>query len=174
VLYQLDETNQTRFRDGEGFELMVRMVKAKGFAKDCAIKVLDYATANNQANCKRFVDAGGLKFLFPAFMGKGAKKTAKLHGASEVAAVEEHCVAIVSAMFALLPARSIQMKRLLAKFLSGDLEKTDRAVELFLKYSTKVGGGVVAVVGLPRCGGGVGLVLTLPMVPWTRWMLSTL
>ena len=130
---------------------MVRMMKEGKFSKDCAIKVrpllcvaacactaywtplqtLDHAVANHAANCAHLIEAGGLKYLFPAFMGKvrgrlwlcarvrarvpwacphgcragdqGSKKTAKMHGQSEVAAVEEHSVAIVASMFSLLP-----------------------------------------------------------------------
>lgn len=72
-----------------------------------ASQTLDHAVANNAANCQRLVDAGGLKYLFPAFMGKGAAKTAKLHGASEVKAVEEHVVAILASMLTWLPEDSV-------------------------------------------------------------------
>ena len=95
------------------------------------LQTLDHAVANHAANCAHLIEAGGLKYLFPAFMGKvrgrlwlcarvrarvpwacphgcragdqGSKKTAKMHGQSEVAAVEEHSVAIVASMFSLLP-----------------------------------------------------------------------
>jgi beta-catenin-like protein 1 len=63
--------NQGRFRHSQGFELMVRCMKEKNHAGTCALKVLDFATQNNPANSEAFVASGGLKVLFPAFMGRG-------------------------------------------------------------------------------------------------------
>ena len=62
--------NQDKFREGEGFELMVRVLKGKKFARFGALKALDYATSNSKSNCERFVEAGGLKYLFSVYMGK--------------------------------------------------------------------------------------------------------
>jgi beta-catenin-like protein 1 len=43
-----------------------------------AVKVLNYALSGDseaaQANCRRLVDANGLKAIFPLFMGKVKKK----------------------------------------------------------------------------------------------------
>jgi len=66
--------NQGRFRHSQGFELMVRCMKEKNHAGTCALKVLDFATQNNPTNCEAFVASGGLKVLFPAFMGRGVVK----------------------------------------------------------------------------------------------------
>ena len=68
---QLLPANQERFRAAEGFELMLRCVHESGFARFGALRTLSHAVAGNAANCAAFVDAGGLKALFPAFMGKG-------------------------------------------------------------------------------------------------------
>jgi hypothetical protein len=62
--------NQDLFRHAEGFELMVRFLREKLFAKHCAVKALDFAVARSVDNCVAFVTADGLKALFPAFMGK--------------------------------------------------------------------------------------------------------
>lgn len=62
------------FIDAEGVELMVLIMKDKKAAKTRAIKVLDYACQTDTEEGKkcgeRFVEAMGLKTLFPVFMGK--------------------------------------------------------------------------------------------------------
>jgi beta-catenin-like protein 1 len=62
------------FNDAEGVELMVLIMKDKKAAKTRAIKVLDYACQTDTEEGKkcgeRFVEALGLKTLFPVFMGK--------------------------------------------------------------------------------------------------------
>jgi hypothetical protein len=62
--------NQQQFRECEGFELMIRIVREKQFSKHCAVKVLDYAVMKHTENCVALVAAEGLKVLFPSFMGK--------------------------------------------------------------------------------------------------------
>ena len=74
--------NQGRFRHSQGFELMVRCMKEKNHAGTCALKVLDFATQNNPTNCEAFVASGGLKVLFPAFMGRGVVKACLKQGSS--------------------------------------------------------------------------------------------
>ena len=68
---QLFQANQERFRAAEGFELMLRCVHESGFSRFGALRALSHAVAGNAVNCAAFVDAGGLKALFPSFMGKG-------------------------------------------------------------------------------------------------------
>ena len=95
-------SNQTLFRHAEGFELMLRMMKEQKYARHCAIKVLDFAVSKSASNCDKFVEIGGLKTFFPAFMGKKLlSKSAK----NQVSAneVEEHVVAIVESLLSNLP-----------------------------------------------------------------------
>jgi len=68
--------NKGRFRHSQGFELMARCMKEKNHAGACALRVLDCALQQSPVNCEAFVAAGGLKVLFPAFMGKGVVRTA--------------------------------------------------------------------------------------------------
>ncbi len=49
---------------------MVRIMREKMFAKHCAVKVVELAVARSPASCAAFVEADGLKTLFPFFMGK--------------------------------------------------------------------------------------------------------
>jgi beta-catenin-like protein 1 len=75
--------NQTRFRHSEGFELMLRCMKERRLARALAVKVLDYAIQGSDGNCGHLIEVGGLKTLFPSFMGvnyrKADKKTKKKH-----------------------------------------------------------------------------------------------
>ncbi|EKX52315.1 hypothetical protein GUITHDRAFT_65479 [Guillardia theta CCMP2712] len=60
--------NLAAFVEGEGIELMVIMLQARKFAARCALKVLDYSLSRSNAACERFVNAAGLKTLFPGFL----------------------------------------------------------------------------------------------------------
>lgn len=56
--------------------------REKTLARIRAVKVLNYALSGEEGGrdrCIRFVDASGLKALFPLFMGKGNKKLKKSH-----------------------------------------------------------------------------------------------
>lgn len=53
---------------------MLMIMREKKYARKCAVKVLDYVLTNNATNCDRCIDAGGLKSIFPIFMGRGLKK----------------------------------------------------------------------------------------------------
>ncbi|CAM9865567.1 unnamed protein product, partial [Hapterophycus canaliculatus] len=66
--------NQQRFRQGEGFELMLRCLREKKHAAWCAVKVLDFALTDHSNNCERLVEVGGLKAVLPVFMGRGAAR----------------------------------------------------------------------------------------------------
>lgn len=61
--------NQARFRVHEGFELMMRCLKERKLAALGALKVIDFAIMNNLENCEKLVAVGGLKYMFPVFMG---------------------------------------------------------------------------------------------------------
>ncbi|KAG5177688.1 Catenin-beta-like protein [Tribonema minus] len=140
---QLVAGNQTRFRHSEGFELMIRCLREKKYAALCAIKVLDYATTNNAINCEHLVDCGGLKAIFPVFMGRAAaRKLRKAHKLSrgDARSLEEHCISLVSSLALYLedmPAHD-SLSRFVAKFLEDDYEKTDRLMELYVEYASRV------------------------------------
>ncbi len=74
--------NQGKFRECEGFQLMVRCMKEKNHAGICALRVLDVAIAGMPANASAFVSAGGLTVAFPAFMGKGVVGAVGLTGSA--------------------------------------------------------------------------------------------
>lgn len=51
--------------------------RSKKFSRKSALKVVDFALAGHEGNCKYFVEILGLKTLFAAFMKKGKKKNRK-------------------------------------------------------------------------------------------------
>lgn len=151
--------NQTRFRRAEGTELMIRMMAEASFARYGALKVLSYAVAAQSGrNCEALIDAGGLKEVFPAFMGKGTAHTRKLHGLDAAKDEEQRAISIVASCMDLLPFPSpsllatgkladpafigpgggVHRLRVLAKFKEGGHEKIDRLVELIRRYEDKV------------------------------------
>jgi beta-catenin-like protein 1 len=133
--------NQTRFRHSEGFELMLRCMKERKYARALAFKVVDYAVQHSLSNCERFVDSGGLKTLFPGFMGqnyrradkkgrdggkkdKGKKKHLQLDFA-EGEELEEHIISILCSLIShtVLEPGKPAWKRLVCKFVEDDLAK---------------------------------------------------
>lgn len=136
---------------------MLRIMHENGFCRFGALRSLSYAVANSARNCEAFIAAGGLKQLFPAFLGRGLSQTRKQHGAESAEQEEEYSVSIVSYCLQLLPnpqpgqapetGRGLEKLRLLQKFREatgesagggGSREKIDRLVELHVQYGRKV------------------------------------
>ena len=159
----LSRGNQGRFRAAEGFELMLRIVHENGFARFAALRTLAHALDGaGTRSCEAFVAAGGLKAVFPAFMGRGLAQTRREHGARAALQEEEYAVsAIASCLQALpppapgargvpAPGAGLERLRLLAKFKeeaadaggagggAGRLEKIDRLVELHVVLGERV------------------------------------
>ncbi|KAI8084798.1 Catenin-beta-like protein [Halteromyces radiatus] len=136
-----EEKAKTLFLEGEGIELMLIMLKEKTLARIRAVKVLNYALSGSDdaahANCTRFVDAMGLKALFPLFMGKGNKKLKKIHKSFVESEDEEHILCIILSMLRHLSCDDIQRLRLLNKFTEDDYEKVDRLVEMKQYYEER-------------------------------------
>ena len=135
--------NRDMFLEHEGFELMMKCLKEGAYAAGCALKTLSFAITSSTASCVRFVEVGGLKYLFPAFMGKSTtknftkKKGVKLElEQSAISILSELCSRLV-----LFPEdvgmRSI-FPRLMSKFSENDQEKVHRCVELLTKYKLEV------------------------------------
>jgi hypothetical protein len=66
--------NQEKFRVGEGFELMIRCLSEQKYAASCAIRAISYAVIENKANAEKFIDVGGMKYLFPMLLGRSLPK----------------------------------------------------------------------------------------------------
>jgi beta-catenin-like protein 1 len=121
------KTNQDVFSAEKGVDLMLVLMRKRVYARVAAFKVLDYATQNNAANCESFVDMGGLKLLFSAFMGNTLKKSESKHEAE----FEERSVGMILTL--ILSLSDVRYMRVLRKFQEKDLEKVDRLLELYVE-----------------------------------------
>ncbi len=154
--------NQARFRQSEGVDLLLRCLREKKGGFLGAVKALDSALLNSVPNCEKLVELGGLKAVFPLFMGRGWGAALKGKRQGEREALTEQVASIASSLCMLLmhtpeavagaasegggkregkkaAAREVAEARLLGKFVEGECEKVDRAVELFVTYHAKVG-----------------------------------
>ncbi|OBZ88806.1 Beta-catenin-like protein 1, partial [Choanephora cucurbitarum] len=132
--------NKVRFLESEGIELMVLMLKEKTLARIRAVKVLNYALGGeqNREKCIRFVDASGLKALFPLLMGKNNRKLKKSHASAfHESEDEEHITCIILSLLRSLKQSDVQRMRVLLKFTENDYEKVDRLIEMKEQYEQK-------------------------------------
>ena len=178
----LNEQNVDTFLKGQGVELMLRCISERVNSGFGSLKVLFFCMAGSgsssslqsyKAASETFVEAGGLKLLFPIFMGRKSAmpKPAKCTDAGNIkllkkyatcteqgtkpskrvkravhanrdwfSKIEMHCIQVLYALTQHLDEESAQdsKARLLGKFVESECEKCDRAVELCLKYDTKM------------------------------------
>eukprot|EP00038_Savillea_parva_P010860 m.193312 g.193312 ORF g.193312 m.193312 type:complete len:601 (-) comp18896_c0_seq1:31-1833(-) len=131
-------SNLQVFIDAEGVELMIIMLRERRTSMHGALKLLDHLMSQGEASeaaCAAFVDRGGLRSLFPAFMktpsgGKGWRRIPE-------AEYEEHTVSIVSSLVRTLRDPALAM-RVLRKFVESDFAKLERLIELHIKYLDRV------------------------------------
>eukprot|EP00743_Colponemidia_sp_Colp-15_P002770 GILK01002998.1.p1 GENE.GILK01002998.1~~GILK01002998.1.p1 ORF type:complete len:543 (-),score=135.01 GILK01002998.1:59-1645(-) len=126
--------NQKVFRESEGIELLLRMMKEKLFCTRLALKAMDYALVRCSDNCNRFVEKLGLKSIFAAFMRKltiGKKKRAV-----DEKEDDEHILSCLSWLVRLTEGEP--HLRVLYKFKENDFEKLERLVEMHQTYAEKV------------------------------------
>lgn len=130
--------NITKFLEAQGVELVLRCLKEKVHAGGVALKLLD---VRSQRACEHIVQAGGLKYLFPLFVGRGIPKsiyTQKKSRKEWLHMLETYTIQIIYALTRYLTPSSPDdaMERVLVKF-SEDDNKCNRLVELLLKYDQK-------------------------------------
>lgn len=155
--------NRQLFLKAEGIELMFLILRdQKSTLKQGALKVLSHVSSPDQVTfpptleemktsddptqtqhiltetCNKFVDLLGLRVVLPIFMKpksilSGLKKK-ELDSAIE--SVEEHSVNIICSLFRFCSTE--QVKRTTVKFVESDFEKTERLIELHLKYTEKL------------------------------------
>jgi len=134
------------FREGEGFELMLIMIREKHLARIRAIRVINYALSWTKEdkvvlqNCKYFIDILGLKTLFPLLMKKDCKKISKRYKDFNETSDDEHIVSVLASLLKTLtkPEDLPYRKRLLIKFIENDFEKLERLVSLHVQYHYKI------------------------------------
>ena len=158
-LLDCDE-NRHLFLKAEGLELMILILRdPKSDLKRGALKVLSHVSSPDQVTlppsqetyessnepvhiltetCNKMVDLLGLRVVLPIFMKpksilSGIKKR-ELDSAIE--SVEEHSVNIICSLLRFCSTE--QLKRTTVKFVEFEFEKTERLIELHLKYSEKL------------------------------------
>ncbi|KAF9268022.1 DUF1716-domain-containing protein [Marasmius fiardii PR-910] len=134
-----EPSNKELFIQAEGPDLMILMMKEKLQSRSRSIKTLDFAMSgpSGTASCQAFIEALGLKTLFPIFMGKGVKKKSST---SVLPASEDtsHILGIISSLFSNIPSETPERIRLLAKFVENGYEKIDRLLEIRDNATTRL------------------------------------
>jgi beta-catenin-like protein 1 len=130
--------NVDKFLQAQGIELVLRCLKEKVHAGGVALKLLDLQSTRA---CEQMIKAGGLKYIFPLFVGRAIPKpidTSKKARKEWLHMLEEDTISILYTMTRYLTPQSPDdaMERLVVKF-SEDDNKCNRLVELLLKYDTK-------------------------------------
>jgi beta-catenin-like protein 1 len=135
-----DSNFKDAFLKAEGLELMLKCIKEKTYVGGCAIQVVTAALRNSPESARRLVDCGGLKHVFPMFVGRGYPKSYLRADEGGKKKVDE---AVVESVFWICVSLRGQTERdygvrVISKFVEGGCEKLDRCRELFTKYSTRV------------------------------------
>ena len=139
-------TNLSAFLEGQGIELVLRCLKESVHAGVSSLKLLDFygGEAIHKKACEHLVKAGGLKFLFPMFIGSRIPKPFNQEVASNktkrkwLLSIQAQIVRIFYALSRYLDDNSPEdaKARFLSKFVQDD-RKCDRLVELLLLYDQK-------------------------------------
>jgi beta-catenin-like protein 1 len=130
----LTKENQSIFRNSDGINLVLNLLKENNLFRHIGVKILDFATQNNPKNCREFVECDGLSPLFSYFMGKGLKNKKRYESLIEIA--EEHCLTILSNLTKYL--KGIQLDRFIFKFREKEGEKLERLFEFYKKFQRKL------------------------------------
>jgi len=119
--------NLELFREAEGIDLMVLMIKEPLECRTRAMKVLDYALSGtaNEEDCKTFIQASGLKWLFQIFAGSSGSKA----NARSISEQLTYCLGTIVALFTNVGSDSPERIRLLTKFVENDYASIDRLLE---------------------------------------------
>ena len=136
---------QTRFLELQGMELMIKCMKEQRYAALCAVKVINYAITDNKKNAEKLIEVGGLKYIFPMFLGRGLPKIMvmskkKSLNSEQKETLEEDIISTICQICMLLHDSTAHdcSIRIISKFLENDHEKIDHSTELIVKYSRQL------------------------------------
>ncbi|KAI4231187.1 MAG: hypothetical protein LQ349_005777 [Xanthoria aureola] len=123
-----DSEGKIQFREAEGIELCLIMLREGKMSKPRALRLLDHALGGSEGAtcCQKLVEVAGLKAIFTAFMKKHDTQTT------------EHLLGILASLLRSLPGDSAERIRLLAKFVEKDYEKIDRVMKIRRESASKV------------------------------------
>lgn len=88
--------------------------------------------ADCPASCSHLIDLGGLKIVFGTLMFNPQSKKDR----ADATATELHLLQIITQLF--LHCADVRYLRVLRKFQEQEMLKTERIVELLVKYQTRV------------------------------------
>lgn len=140
--------NLEAFLEGQGIELVLRCLKERAHSGACGLKLLDFfgnETIHKRA-CESLVKAGGLKYLFPLFLGSRIPQPAKPSQVISTKAKKEWYLSIQTQAIRIMYSMCRYIdddspkdakSRFVSKF-AGDESKCDRLVELLLSYDQKM------------------------------------
>jgi beta-catenin-like protein 1 len=139
------EQNAQAFLERQGVELVVRCLKERVHAGGAALKLLDFNGSKtvHKLLCEQIVESGGLKYLFPIFMGHNLPQMAPVAATTKKAkrdwnsTIGEWAIRILYSLTRHLDDSSPHdsKQRLLAKFV--ETERCDRLVEKIILYDQK-------------------------------------
>ena len=139
-------SNVEAFLKGQGIELVLRCLKERVHAGGTALKLLDFfgSESVHKQSAEHLVAAGGLKYIFPLFLGTRLPKPYNFEHASKKTkrewkhSIESHSIRVLYCLVRHLDDKSPDdsKARLIAKFVE-DESKCDRLVELLLQYDQK-------------------------------------
>lgn len=106
-----------------------------------AVKALNHSMNGNGGTdvCLYFIQALGLKRIFPLFLGQGNKKFAGSYKEFSEAQDDEHVISIIANLFKATIDKPEFYARLRAKFLEKECEKVSRLLSFYNLYSIRLG-----------------------------------
>ncbi|KRZ82002.1 Beta-catenin-like protein 1, partial [Trichinella sp. T8] len=127
--------NKHKFREGEGFQVVLMMLRKSKTGMGWALRALDYATKSpdSKENCNKLVEVGGLGTVFPFFMRPTIRRIRKHFSIEEQ---EEHVCSVLSSL--LKYCDSSQQERVMKKFSERNFKKLKRLAKLHKKYWLRV------------------------------------
>lgn len=143
-------SNRELFYLGEGIELLNLILKEKRETKSSikpgALKILNHVLGTDKGIdemlskcCDKLVEFQGLRIIFSIYMKPKSIISSRLKKREVAAAVddfEEHCISILLSLLRFCNPEN--KMRVVSKFAEGDLERTERLVEMHMKYSEKL------------------------------------
>lgn len=140
-------SNRELFYVGEGIELLNLILKEKretiSSIKPGALKILNHVLGTDKGVdeilskcCDKLVQFGGLRAIFSIFMKPKSIISTRLKKREIPGAINDYEEHTISIFLSLLRFCNPENKmRVVSKFAEGDLEKTERLVEMHIKYS---------------------------------------
>ena len=103
----------------------------------CDPQALDYALQEYKPNCDVFLDNKGLKFLFPAFLGKHNSHRFRRQDQEDKQSFQTTLLNIFHTLLTIYKPEEVNFKRVVKKFEENNYEKCDYLLKLYLDYKQK-------------------------------------